>query len=277
MGTGLRAVKYDRVDESTVLIHISSGDTILADAEDAQKLFEAEYRKKFDGSLIIARHPDFNVSNMGLARFILKVHGRDVGARALAYEDCRKKFEGTTTCYDVRKKKIVISERLAENEFRDLGNGITEMTVGNLKVVLNSEDVEKVKQFRWQPMYRNGKLATIATLVYNGGKAKMLVLSSFILSLQGKKVDKSTLVVYKNKNRLDFRRENLDVVPRENNSGMLSSTGHKGIAYVKHEKKYVAYVCINGVNTTLGYFDSLDEAMRVRNEALKLKSSMLSE
>lgn len=41
----------------------------------------------------------------------------------------------------------------------------------------------------------------------------------------------------------------------------------EGICYYKKYKKYVSYLCIRGRNKTLGYFDNIGDALRVRNIA----------
>jgi hypothetical protein len=150
----MRAVRREIIDENTVLIHLSGGDTILADAEDAWRLMRAEYRKSSEGPLYITWYPEQGNDNMYLARFVLKGHGIDKTARSTIHEDARKRYYGETFCYDVRKSKMLILDTgAAENTFKDLGDGITEMTVGDLKVLISAEDVDKVKQY-------NGGLST---------------------------------------------------------------------------------------------------------------------
>lgn len=46
-----------------------------------------------------------------------------------------------------------------------------------------------------------------------------------------------------------------------------STTGIRGVCYDKHSKKYIAHICFKRQKRSLGYFDSLDEAVAARRAA----------
>jgi hypothetical protein len=71
-----------------------------------------------------------------------------------------------------------------------------------------------------------------------------MTLSSYILSLQGKVIDKYSRVIYKNNNRLDFRRENLDIGSKEEYPIVRGRTGHKGIVYIEREIKSTKHTLV---------------------------------
>lgn len=81
---------------------------------------------------------------------------------------------------------------------------------------------------------------------------------------------------HKNGNGLDNRKENLEVLTRQQHlltrdKQKNNTTGFKGVAYKASKKgeikKYVAQVTINGKRTHLGYFETAVEAAQAYNEA----------
>jgi hypothetical protein len=49
-----------------------------------------------------------------------------------------------------------------------------------------------------------------------------------------------------------------------------SSTGVKGVTYYKRSKKYLASIMINSKRCHIGYFESIEDAKKARNEKAKL-------
>jgi hypothetical protein len=49
-----------------------------------------------------------------------------------------------------------------------------------------------------------------------------------------------------------------------------SNTGYKGISYCSKRNKYVAYLTVNGVNVLRKRYDTLEEAVKARQEQAQL-------
>lgn len=76
-----------------------------------------------------------------------------------------------------------------------------------------------------------------------------------------------------NRNKLDNRKSNLRVCSAQDNrrnSGLsrLNTSGTKGVHYVVSRNKWQARIGINYKRISLGYYDSLDEAVKVREQAV---------
>lgn len=85
-------------------------------------------------------------------------------------------------------------------------------------------------------------------------------------------VEDGVLVDHKNRNRLDNTKDNIrPCTPSENamNRGTPSNNelGVKGISYNKSNGKYRARITVDKVTKHLGYFDTLDDAIKAREQA----------
>ena len=83
---------------------------------------------------------------------------------------------------------------------------------------------------------------------------------------------KDMVVDHINHNPLDNRKSNLRIcTQRENvmNSSLNSNntSGCTGVAWVKENNRWWAYIDINNSRINLGYFIDYDEAVKVRKEA----------
>ena len=105
-------------------------------------------------------------------------------------------------------------------------------THNDKKILVSSEDYERVKQFKWYKM-KNGCIS--------GSVNKIpILLHHFIMN-----TEKGQLVDHINRNPFDNRRENLRIYSLQLNAKNRSisktkSSNYRGVFYVKERKKYVA-------------------------------------
>lgn len=114
--------------------------------------------------------------------------------------------------------------------------------------------------------------------VYTTVRIHRLVMETFGIRPES---DEMLVVDHINQNKLDNRLSNLRWLTVSQN-GMNSkiwrtnTLGVKGVYYFKHRDKYHALIHVNGVRINLGYYNTLEEATRVRREAeLKYYSNII--
>ena len=141
------------------------------------------------------------------------------------------------------------------------------VTACGLQILVDDEDYEYLAQFRW---YRLVSRNTTYARTGINGKTKVLthVLSTkYKWNLNGKVVD------HINKNGLDNRKQNLNVVTQQQNISKdagykKSSSKLRGVS--KNKDKWCARLHIKGMNYYLGVFNTEEEAYQAylnkRNE-----------
>jgi hypothetical protein len=85
---------------------------------------------------------------------------------------------------------------------------------------------------------------------------------------------KGVIADHKDGNTYDNRKSNLricDYTENNRNAGLHvnNKSGHKGVCWYKHHdyNKWKAYICVDRKIINLGYFDDLQEAIKVRENA----------
>lgn len=122
------------------------------------------------------------------------------------------------------------------------------------RAYIDIEDFERVSKYQWyfDRYVRNWKIGS---------------LHRFIVNCPNDKV-----VDHINGNSLDNRRENLRITDIRHNSINKkvmgnSKSGITGVTWNKYHKKWRATIVVDGKCKYLGYFDSIEEASKVRKEA----------
>lgn len=130
----------------------------------------------------------------------------------------------------------------------------------NKVAIVDDDDFEYLNQWKWTLCKK-----AYATATMNG---KRVYLHRFIINCpKDKQVD------HINGNTFDNQRVNLRIcTPRENSwnrrKAKNNTSGFIGVVWRKETEKWRAWIRINDKsNTTLGYFDSPQEAARAYNEA----------
>ena len=144
-----------------------------------------------------------------------------------------------------------------KNDFIEEGN-ITKMITFNKKceasgeVLIDTEDVERVKQYKWYISIRKSKLYCYGTV-----QGKKIALHRFILNT-------TNVVDHINGNSLDNRKSNLREVTAEQNcyNKKIANKFFAGIIKTnyKREKPYMVFFTHKGKELFLGSFPTYEEA-----------------
>lgn len=151
------------------------------------------------------------------------------------------------------------SGRRKENEIIKLDEATILILCKDKQVKIDAEDWERVKKFCWN-IQNNGYV------VYSN---KSILLHRFIMSCpKGFEVD------HINHNRLDNRKQNLRICTTKENSqnqrlSCVNTSNHIGVRKYVRTGKWVSNIGINNKLIHLGYFDTMDEAIKAREDAEK--------
>lgn len=162
-----------------------------------------------------------------------------------------------------------------ENQYEYSDNGYMIGTIRNgYKFYIDNEDYELVKQYCWH-QHRDGYLRTCYESYYDDdGKKhnKYILMHRLIASVHGfgdkMEIDHINGIPY------DNRLCNLRSVTHAQNMKNLklcnnNTSGHKGVHYSKNEKKWKAFIIVDGKQTHLGTFSTYKEAVEAREKAEK--------
>ena len=129
---------------------------------------------------------------------------------------------------------------------------------------IDLEDVPKVQEIKWGYHSTARGEGVIAQTPH-------IAIHNYLLN----HTDKSTVVMHKNGNNLDNRKENLVIVSQtekqQNNKLQSNNTsGHKGVWFCKDRNKWQAQITINNKQKNLGRYNTFEEAVAAREAAEKV-------
>jgi len=132
-------------------------------------------------------------------------------------------------------------------------------------VVIDREDYPTIKDLRWLTIVAPYTCYAMHSYTKNG-KRGAIPMHRLILGIN----DPGVLVDHVNRNGLDNRRGNLRTCTARQNCYNTkrrtdNTSGYKGVHL--HFGKWQARVVVNGKRISLGHFDNLMDAVRVRDEA----------
>lgn len=134
--------------------------------------------------------------------------------------------------------------------------------------IIDKEDLDKIKKYRWSVMKGNNTLYAQAKYK-NGGRTTYLLMHRLIMDAKkGQEVD------HRYRHGLDNRKENLRLCTRQQNRfNSKSQKGctslYKGVSWHEATKKWQVYLCVDYKNKNLGSFDSQEDAAIRYDEAAK--------
>lgn len=124
-------------------------------------------------------------------------------------------------------------------------------------------DLEDIKLFEDKRVTLINKTG-YARIIYGG---KEILIHRFIMNCpKGKVVD------HINHDRLDNRKSNLRICTQADNmknqkKSKKNTSGYKGVCWASREKRWIAYIKVDGKNITLGYFKNKEDAINARLKA----------
>lgn len=137
---------------------------------------------------------------------------------------------------------------------------------GEVRALIDIEDVEKCKHHTWSLNYCKPLDSFYAITSFSLGKKKRktVPLHRFIM---GFPEDKS--IDHINHNTLDDRKQNLKVCTHfENmqNKKVKATSGYVGVSYYPKRNRWVAKITVKRKTINLGTFDNLEDAIEARKE-----------
>lgn len=140
--------------------------------------------------------------------------------------------------------------------------------------LVDDSDFEFLSQWKWHLAGRNYEYAYRSTHIgsHKDGSRKQV---NYSMHREIMKAPKDLQVDHINGNKLDNRRDNLQLCNNQQNHQKIGLTakntsGYKGVSYIKRKwqnKRWKAEIKINNKVTYLGSFFTKEEAAKVYNEA----------
>lgn len=153
--------------------------------------------------------------------------------------------------------------------------------------ITDDEDDKYIHGYTWN--YQGGKNKSIGRRISKNNKAKTIYLGRFLLEIE-KENPYKVLVMHKNKDKTDFRKQNLEIVDkttiisRQTNSKSVhvKKSKFKGVhlqefvksyktgkIYKRKNNIYQVQICIKGEIKHIGCYQTEEEAAKAYNEAAK--------
>jgi hypothetical protein len=133
--------------------------------------------------------------------------------------------------------------------------------IGGELILLDQEDLYKVKQYQWHTSSKG-----VVYRLNPEGTPKHVQLARSVTGASSEQV-----VVHRNGNRLDCRRENLEIIDRsiriQAAEHRISASGYRGVSKDKRRNKYQVHITVNGKAFFLGRYSDAVKAARVYDRA----------
>lgn len=181
----------------------------------------------------------------------------------LAKELCAKHYKQFTETGKILKRtkfdmnNIKISDDIAYIDIYNINREVS------CRAIIDSSDIDKIKNIKWRKL-NDGN-------IYNSSKA--ISLSKAVLGKP--KLEKGYVIVHKDGDLLNYRKENLVITKtnRRNNKFSNNTSGRKGV-YKLNVKgvftgKYLVYITVNKKTKYLGKRDNFEDAVKLREDAEK--------
>ena len=149
------------------------------------------------------------------------------------------------------------------NTFRTVGSTVyVKMSNTEKEMLVDSNIWEKLKNYCW---YEN-TLGYAASKDYAAKKCILFHITAF------PDCPRDLVRDHIDGNKLNNQRKNIRFIRQEKNCQnrvreKTTSSGRNGVSFNSHKKKWNSYITLNGKRKNLGYFQNLDDAIKVREEA----------
>jgi hypothetical protein len=133
---------------------------------------------------------------------------------------------------------------------------------GQFEVIIDTEDWDRIKNYKWCITYNNKKLVAVVT-AFNG---RLIYLHDFILN--EKLIDHADMNPLLN---CKFNLRKCNKMQNAQNRGLNKNniSGFKGVSWSKSKNKWRAYININYKQLFLGYFSDKIKAAQIYNDKAK--------
>lgn len=160
------------------------------------------------------------------------------------------------------------------NEYKDLKDGTTILLInspthGLKEVYIDTEDKEKVQKYHWNVSKRKRPENTFNVVTPKNNELDSTLLYRYIME-----VSKELNVDHRDGDPFNNRKSNLRICTQADNNKNLGTkksnkSGYKGIFwyYFKNVNKWAVTIKYNKKTINLGYYNDIEEALKVRNEA----------
>ena len=134
---------------------------------------------------------------------------------------------------------------------------------------MDDADYEMVSQFKWYAHKPNNSTFYAVRNHFVDGKNKRIYMHRFILGVN----DPAVLVDHRSRDGLDNRRPNLRTTDKKGNGKNIRAqmekmySHYKGVCYRKDTGRFTAHIHIDGVQKSLGCFDTPEDAAQAYDKA----------
>ena len=141
------------------------------------------------------------------------------------------------------------------------------LTQGMVALVDNT-DYKWLTKWKWYA-WKHGNMWYAKRNIQTPEKWVSIMMHREILGL---KLGDGLIVDHTNRNGLDNRQENLRIVSvadnQHNHGGHKHNTsGYNGVSWHKRDRKFAAYIGVDGVQMRLGYYLNIEDAVKARAQA----------
>lgn len=167
--------------------------------------------------------------------------------------------------YTFTKQINDLLPKVAQKEIKKLN--ISTPKHPNIYSFVDADMYDELNQYKWG-VTNQGYAERRITLP--SGAKKSILLHRYIKQPKDKE-----LVDHIDGNKLNNTKSNLRIATRQQNifnarTSIVNTSGHKGVHWLKKFKNWRARIGTNGINITLGTYDSFDEALYMYNTAAKI-------
>lgn len=182
----------------------------------------------------------------------------DCGNRKIVTSDNLRTHTRSCGCYHIQR----ITESNKKYNAIEMSGDISFIIIGNSKIMIDTEDLNKVKDIRWRISSNGYPIGDL--------KDKRVFLHRVVVDYvpSGMEVD------HINHNLFDARKSNLRIVSRSQNNmnhGIKSNntSGITGVWFSNQKQKWVAEIKVLGKKIHLGTFTNINDATEARAKAEK--------